>query len=137
MLYYRGVLSIAWCIQDPELLISCGKDSRILCWNPAATQPVNTKFRLMLNMLKLQSPKQNNRQKICMQKKHSEQINKVSVCKNETWSVSETCSLLSNWRNVLLLSKWVITKQTRAKLITIASNCLPGSQSMSVSNSVQ
>ena len=31
---YRGVLSIAWCPQDPDLLMSCGKDNRILCWNP-------------------------------------------------------------------------------------------------------
>uniref|UniRef100_A0A7N5ZQR7 Protein transport protein Sec31A n=1 Tax=Anabas testudineus TaxID=64144 RepID=A0A7N5ZQR7_ANATE len=30
----RGVLSIAWSLADPELLLSCGKDSRILCWNP-------------------------------------------------------------------------------------------------------
>uniref|UniRef100_A0A665WXL5 Protein transport protein Sec31A n=1 Tax=Echeneis naucrates TaxID=173247 RepID=A0A665WXL5_ECHNA len=30
----RGVLSIAWSVADPELLLSCGKDSRILCWNP-------------------------------------------------------------------------------------------------------
>ncbi|GBN13738.1 Protein transport protein Sec31A, partial [Araneus ventricosus] len=29
-----GVLSIAWCAQDPDLLLSCGKDNRILCWNP-------------------------------------------------------------------------------------------------------
>ncbi|XP_054267907.1 protein transport protein Sec31A-like [Macrosteles quadrilineatus] len=36
--HQKGVLSIAWCAQDPELLVSCGKDSRILCWNPAAAQ---------------------------------------------------------------------------------------------------
>ncbi|XP_019747877.1 protein transport protein Sec31A isoform X2 [Hippocampus comes] len=30
----RGVLAIAWSVADPELLLSCGKDSRILCWNP-------------------------------------------------------------------------------------------------------
>ncbi|XP_051539199.1 protein transport protein Sec31A-like isoform X6 [Myxocyprinus asiaticus] len=30
----RGVLSIAWSVADPELLLSCGKDNRILCWNP-------------------------------------------------------------------------------------------------------
>lgn len=35
--HHRGVLSIAWCAQDPDLLISCGKDNRILCWNPNAT----------------------------------------------------------------------------------------------------
>ncbi|XP_020777277.2 protein transport protein Sec31A isoform X2 [Boleophthalmus pectinirostris] len=30
----RGVLAIAWSYADPELLLSCGKDGRILCWNP-------------------------------------------------------------------------------------------------------
>ncbi|XP_068609478.1 protein transport protein Sec31A [Brachionichthys hirsutus] len=30
----RGILAIAWSSADPELLLSCGKDSRILCWNP-------------------------------------------------------------------------------------------------------
>ncbi|KAM8828835.1 protein transport protein Sec31A isoform 2-T4 [Spinachia spinachia] len=30
----RGVLAIDWSSADPELLLSCGKDNRILCWNP-------------------------------------------------------------------------------------------------------
>lgn len=29
-----GVLSLAWCQQDPDLLLSCGKDNRNICWNP-------------------------------------------------------------------------------------------------------
>lgn len=29
-----GVLGLSWCIQDPELLLSCGKDNRTICWNP-------------------------------------------------------------------------------------------------------
>ena len=33
------MLSIAWCPQDPDLLVSCGKDSRILCWNPNSSVP--------------------------------------------------------------------------------------------------
>ncbi|KAG1671258.1 Protein transport protein Sec31A [Nymphon striatum] len=37
--HQRGVLSLAWCKQDPDLLISCGKDSRILCWNPNSNVP--------------------------------------------------------------------------------------------------
>jgi WD40 repeat protein len=35
----RGVLSIAWCPKDPDLLVSCGKDSHILCWNPNSSVP--------------------------------------------------------------------------------------------------
>ena len=29
-----GVLSLSWCHQDNDLLLSCGKDNRTLCWNP-------------------------------------------------------------------------------------------------------
>ena len=29
-----GVLSISWCQQDSDLLLSCGKDNRTICWNP-------------------------------------------------------------------------------------------------------
>jgi len=29
-----GVLGLSWCFQDPELLLSCGKDNRTICWNP-------------------------------------------------------------------------------------------------------
>ncbi|XP_053393357.1 protein transport protein Sec31A-like isoform X1 [Mercenaria mercenaria] len=32
--HQRGVLSMAWCPKDPDLLLSCAKDNRILCWNP-------------------------------------------------------------------------------------------------------
>ncbi|XP_048510063.1 protein transport protein Sec31A isoform X2 [Athalia rosae] len=35
--HQRGVLSIAWNLHDPDLLISCAKDNRILCWNPNST----------------------------------------------------------------------------------------------------
>ncbi|TSS11531.1 Protein transport protein Sec31A [Bagarius yarrelli] len=34
----RGILAIAWSLADPELLLSCGKDNRILCWNPNTTE---------------------------------------------------------------------------------------------------
>ncbi|KAB5591449.1 hypothetical protein CTheo_5094 [Ceratobasidium theobromae] len=30
----RGILSVAWCPQDPDLLLSCGKDNRTMLWNP-------------------------------------------------------------------------------------------------------
>ncbi|RAK85881.1 WD40 repeat-like protein [Aspergillus costaricaensis CBS 115574] len=29
-----GVLSLSWCAQDPDLLLSSGKDNRTMCWNP-------------------------------------------------------------------------------------------------------
>ncbi|KAK4547858.1 hypothetical protein LTR36_010577 [Oleoguttula mirabilis] len=29
-----GVLGLSWCVKDPELLLSCGKDNRTICWNP-------------------------------------------------------------------------------------------------------
>ncbi|KAK9727541.1 hypothetical protein QE152_g19107 [Popillia japonica] len=37
--HQRGILSMAWCLADPDLLISSGKDNRILCWNPNSTNP--------------------------------------------------------------------------------------------------
>ncbi|XP_013384747.1 protein transport protein Sec31A-like [Lingula anatina] len=37
--HQRGILSIAWCPQDADLLLSCGKDNRILCWNPNSEMP--------------------------------------------------------------------------------------------------
>lgn len=30
----QGVLSLSWCSQDPDLLISSGKDNRTIIWNP-------------------------------------------------------------------------------------------------------
>lgn len=35
----RGVLSIAWCPQDSDLLLSAAKDNQVLCWNPNSEQP--------------------------------------------------------------------------------------------------
>ncbi|KAI9805458.1 MAG: hypothetical protein M1825_000709 [Sarcosagium campestre] len=35
----QGVLSLSWCQQDPDLLLSCGKDNRTICWNPHTGQP--------------------------------------------------------------------------------------------------
>ncbi|ERF75723.1 Protein transport protein sec31 [Endocarpon pusillum Z07020] len=29
-----GILSLSWCTQDSDLLLSCGKDNRTICWNP-------------------------------------------------------------------------------------------------------
>lgn len=30
----QGILSLSWCQQDSDLLLSCGKDNRTLLWNP-------------------------------------------------------------------------------------------------------
>jgi protein transport protein SEC31 len=30
----KGILSLSWCEQDQDLLLSCGKDNRTICWNP-------------------------------------------------------------------------------------------------------
>jgi protein transport protein SEC31 len=32
-IHSRGVLGMAWCPKDSELMISCAKDNKILCWN--------------------------------------------------------------------------------------------------------
>ncbi|KAF8324282.1 uncharacterized protein EI90DRAFT_3000716 [Cantharellus anzutake] len=36
----KGVLSLAWCKQDPDLLLSCGKDNRALIWNPQTSETI-------------------------------------------------------------------------------------------------
>ncbi|XP_069482237.1 protein transport protein Sec31A isoform X13 [Ambystoma mexicanum] len=45
----RGILNIAWSMADPELLLSCGKDAKILCCNPNTGEvlyelPTNTQW---------------------------------------------------------------------------------------------
>ncbi|KAI7885775.1 hypothetical protein K492DRAFT_233927 [Lichtheimia hyalospora FSU 10163] len=32
--HQKGVMGVSWCRQDSDLLMSCGKDCRTLCWNP-------------------------------------------------------------------------------------------------------
>jgi hypothetical protein len=41
-----------WSLADPELLLSCGKDNRILCWNPntAEVNASNFGFRFILTV---------------------------------------------------------------------------------------
>ncbi|KZT33889.1 hypothetical protein SISSUDRAFT_1053654 [Sistotremastrum suecicum HHB10207 ss-3] len=34
----KGILSMSWCKQDSDLLLSCGKDSRTICWNPQTSE---------------------------------------------------------------------------------------------------
>ncbi|QRV81661.1 transporter protein Sec31 [Ceratobasidium sp. AG-Ba] len=36
----RGVLSLSWNTADPDLLLSCGKDNRTICWNPSSGEIV-------------------------------------------------------------------------------------------------
>ena len=36
----KGVLSVSWCKQDADLLLSCGKDNRAICWNPQTCEIV-------------------------------------------------------------------------------------------------
>ncbi|XP_020957509.1 protein transport protein Sec31A isoform X24 [Sus scrofa] len=45
----RGILAIAWSMADPELLLTCGKDAKILCSNPNTGEvlyelPTNTQW---------------------------------------------------------------------------------------------
>lgn len=34
----RGILGLTWCLKDTDLMVSCGKDNKILCWNPNSEQ---------------------------------------------------------------------------------------------------
>lgn len=36
----KGILSLSWCAQDPDLLLSSGSDNRTLIWNPFTSQIV-------------------------------------------------------------------------------------------------
>lgn len=36
----KGVLAMAWCAQDPQLLLTCGKDNRTLCWDAPSGEVV-------------------------------------------------------------------------------------------------
>ena len=38
-IHSRGVLGMTWCPKDPELMISCAKDNKILCWNATSDEP--------------------------------------------------------------------------------------------------
>ena len=36
--HQMGIMSLAWCRQDPDLLLSCGKDDQMFLWNPNSPQ---------------------------------------------------------------------------------------------------
>lgn len=35
-IHQRGILGLTWCPSDTDLMVSCAKDNKILCWNPNA-----------------------------------------------------------------------------------------------------
>ena len=37
----KGVLAMAWNLQDPSLLLTCGKDNRTLCWDTEAGEVIS------------------------------------------------------------------------------------------------
>uniref|UniRef100_A0A182SM03 Uncharacterized protein n=1 Tax=Anopheles maculatus TaxID=74869 RepID=A0A182SM03_9DIPT len=38
-IHQRGVLGLTWCSKDHDLVASCGKDNRIICWNQNTEDP--------------------------------------------------------------------------------------------------
>lgn len=60
----KGILSLSWCQQDQDLLLSCGKDNRTICWNPSTCEiigEVSRDERASFRMLTcLQLPPSNN-----------------------------------------------------------------------------
>ncbi|KAL7773713.1 hypothetical protein CFE70_003680 [Pyrenophora teres f. teres 0-1] len=57
----QGVLSLSWCVQDSDLLLSCGKDNRTIAWNPHTGEqlgefPVNTGAATDQNKAAAQAP---------------------------------------------------------------------------------
>ena len=61
----KGVLSLSWCKQDADLLLSCGKDNRALCWNPQTSEIIgevnfNLERPILLLTLLLQLPSADN-----------------------------------------------------------------------------
>ncbi|XP_036231501.2 protein transport protein Sec31A isoform X1 [Bactrocera oleae] len=38
-IHQRGVLGMSWCPRDIDLMVSCGKDNHIYCWNPNTDIP--------------------------------------------------------------------------------------------------
>ncbi|KAF2804056.1 uncharacterized protein BDZ99DRAFT_467777 [Mytilinidion resinicola] len=44
----QGILSVSWCGQDGDLLLSCGMDNRTICWNPHTGQSLG-EFPIVTN----------------------------------------------------------------------------------------
>ncbi|XP_055916700.1 protein transport protein Sec31A [Eupeodes corollae] len=38
-IHQRGILGMSWCSKDSDMIVSCGKDNRIYCWNPNSEHP--------------------------------------------------------------------------------------------------
>ena len=47
----RGILSVSWGHQDADLLLSCGKDGRALCWNPQTSEIIGVVCPFYLNLI--------------------------------------------------------------------------------------
>ena len=37
----RGIWSVSWCPFDNDLLLSCGRDNRTLCWNVKTAEVIS------------------------------------------------------------------------------------------------
>lgn len=48
--HQKGVLSLSWCQQDPDLLLSASRDGKVLCWNPNNNIPVRFIFYLRVTL---------------------------------------------------------------------------------------
>ncbi|KAF2200524.1 hypothetical protein GQ43DRAFT_441491 [Delitschia confertaspora ATCC 74209] len=46
----QGVLSLSWCAQDSDILLSCGKDNRTICWNPHTGERLG-EFQVVTNWI--------------------------------------------------------------------------------------
>ena len=44
--HQRGILGLTWCPKDTDLMVSCGKDNKILCWNPNVDPQVSLSVAL-------------------------------------------------------------------------------------------
>ena len=47
----RGIFSVLWCHQDADMLLSCGKDNRALCWNPQTSEIIGVVCPFYLNLI--------------------------------------------------------------------------------------
>ena len=46
-----GILSVSWCCEDADLLLSCGKDNHALCWNPQTSEIIGEVCSFYLKLI--------------------------------------------------------------------------------------